>query len=71
MTKRIEITDKDLLRIEKSGDCLRFFFSSHSRPHLENIVTYHKGKYSCDCGAAILNGNQNCVHIKYLKRTTI
>lgn len=67
MTKKVVITDKDLLRVEKGADYVRFFFSSRSRPHMENIVTFRKGKYTCDCGSAILNGNQNCIHIKYLK----
>lgn len=70
MTKKVTITDKDLLRIEKASASLRFFFRSHSRPHIENIVTFRKGKWGCDCGAVMFGVPHDCPHILYLKKTT-
>jgi len=70
MTKRVTITDKDLLRVEKGADFIRFFFRSHSHKELENIVLYKNGKYSCDCGDYLFGSPHDCVHINYLKNKT-
>lgn len=68
MTKRVTITDKDLLKIERGGPTLRFFFRSSSHPYIENITTYRNGKWSCDCGDYMFGSPHDCVHIKYIKQ---
>jgi hypothetical protein len=67
MTKPIEITAKDILRIVKDGSQIGFVFKSHS--HKDNNTVWANKvsghwRYTCDCGAFIFNDFTRCPHIK-------
>jgi hypothetical protein len=71
MTKRIELTEKDLISIiETDYGFRRYTWKSNSHSDWENITDWNilENIYKCDCGDAYFNGHgHDCKHIKLLK----